>query len=180
MFHTPLNSLAAKPPTCVPHTGFVFHLEHRKGGILKGDRHQAVYIPFRCSAEMEATIGKIAAEQKRTKSEILRQLVDAGLIATGYKRDENYLNEQIQTAVASAMKPFVERLAAISAKATQISGAAFFMNVYMGQLLLPESEKELVQNAAADARKLGIEFLKLKNQDIDAFISDGVEKVTEN
>lgn len=147
----------------------------------KKERHKASYIPFRCSSEVESMIERIAAEQKRTKSEVLRQLVEAGLVATGYKQDEEHLTKIIQEVVTAALKPSVERLASISAKAAQISGAAFFMNVYMGQLMLPDMEKQMVRDAAADARKLGIEYLKLnKDRDVDAFIAEGVEKVSED
>ena len=142
------------------------------------DRHQASPIVFRCSSETWEAIGKIAIEQKKPKSEVLRQLVDAGLVATGYKQDEEYLDKKIREAVTAVLKPSVERLAAISAKAAQIAGATFFMNIYMGQLMLPDMEKQLVQDVAANARKLGIEYLKLKDQDVDAFISNGVEKVS--
>lgn len=147
---------------------------------MSKDRHQASPIVFRCPAETWEAIGKIAIEQKKPKSEILRQLVDAGLVASGYKRDEEYLKKEIQEVVSSVIKPHVDRLAAISAKAAQISGATFFMDVYMGQLMLPDSEKQLVRDVAADARKLGIEYLKLKDRDVDAFISDGVEKVLDD
>ncbi len=180
MFHTPPNRLTAKPSTCVPHTIFVFRLEHMKGEDMKKDRHQAAHIVFRCSQTVEDTISKIAAEKKLPKSEVLRQVVDAGLVATGYKQDEDHLEKLIQAAVQTAFKPSVERLAAISAKAAQISGAAFFMNVYMGQLMLPASDKELVKEVVADARKLGIEYLKLKDQDVDAFLKQGTEKVIED
>lgn len=53
------------------------------------------------------------------------------------------------------------------------------MNVYMGQLMLPDIEKQLVQDVATEARKLGIEYLKLKDRDVDTFISEGVAKVTD-
>lgn len=145
----------------------------------KKDRHRAAYIPFRCSPEIERTIEQIAAEQKRSKSEVLRQLVEAGLVATGYKQDEDHLAELIQTAVTTVMKPQVERLAAISAKATQISGAAFFMGIFASRLMLPPSEQQLVEEAAAQARKLGIEYLKLKDRDVDAFLAEGVRKELE-
>jgi len=155
----------------------------RKGGrVKKGqagkDRHKASPIVFRANADTHNVISKIAIEQKKSKSEVLRQLVNAGLVASGYKQDEEYLVNTIQAAVQSALKPSVERLAAISAKAAHISGAAFFMNVYMGQLVLPPEEKELVNEAAAQARKLGIEYLKVKlDQDVDGFIAGGVKKM---
>lgn len=88
---------------------------------MKSDRHQTAHIVFRCTPEVEAAIKKIAADQRKPKSEVLRQLVDAGLVTTGYKQDEEYLKKQIQDVVAATMKPQVERLAAISAKAAQIA-----------------------------------------------------------
>lgn len=144
---------------------------------MKKDRHQAAHITFRCSPEIEASITKIAIDQKKAKSEVLRQLVEAGLVATGYKEDTDHLAELIQTAVQTAMKPQVERLAAISAKATQISGAAFFMNIFSSRLMLPPTEQQLVEEAAARARKLGIEYLKLKDRDVDAFLEEGTQKI---
>lgn len=143
-------------------------------------QHKAAYISFRCPPEIEDTISRIAAEQRKTKSEVLRQLVDAGLVATGYRQDDEYLDKKIREAVAAELKPSVERLASISAKAAQISGAAFFMSVYMGQLVLPASEQDLVREVAADARKLGIEYLKLKDRDVDDFIATGVKKILDS
>ena len=95
------------------------------------EHYKAAYISFRCPPDVEETISRIATEQRKTKSEVLRQLVDAGLMATGYRHDEEYLDKKIQAAVATALKPSIERLASISAKAAQNSGAVFFMNVYM-------------------------------------------------
>lgn len=145
---------------------------------MKTDNHQAQYIPFRCSAEMAEAIAKLSVQQSKTKSEILRQLVEAGLVATGYKRDEEYLTKQIQEAAKAAFQPSVERLAAISAKAAQISGASFFMGIYMSRLLSPPGEQDLIDQAAAQARKLGIDYLKLKDKDVDTFMEGGVKRIT--
>ncbi len=147
---------------------------------MKSERHQDVYIPFRCSTQLGEKIAKIAADQRKSKSEILRQLVEAGLVATGYKQDEEYMAKQIQEAVKTALQPSVERLASISAKAAQISGASFFMGVFASRLILPPGEQDLIDQAAAQARKLGIEYLKLKDRDIDSFIADGAEKMTKD
>lgn len=142
------------------------------------DKHRLAYIPYRCSQDTYETIQKIAEGSGKPMVEVLRQLVDTGLVTTGYKQGEEYLTKQVRETVAAALKPQVERLASISAKAAQISGAAFFMSCYTGQLMLPDRERELVRGVAAEARRLGIDFLKLKEgQDMDAFIQGGVGKV---
>lgn len=142
------------------------------------DKHTAAYIPYRCSVSSYDTISKIATDQKKPKSQVLRDLVEAGLVAKGYKQDEEHFEQLLTGAVKSALKPAVERLAAISAKAAQISGAAFFMNIYMGQLMLDEDEREQVKEISAEARRLGIEYLKIKDDDsADDLIRRGTEKM---
>ena len=79
------------------------------------DRHTSCYIPFRCSAETEAAVIKVAADRNWTKSEALRHLVEKGLVADGYKLDEDALLESVRHAVKDVVQPQIERLAATSA-----------------------------------------------------------------
>jgi len=146
---------------------------------MKEDRHRASYIPFRCSQETSELITQLAHQEHRPKSEVLRDLVDKGLVASGLKADEDYLNSLVRSTVQEVMKPHVERLAAISAKATQISGAGFFMGMYAAMLRRSPAEQQEIQDAAGQARELGIQYLKLKDRDIDAFIQEGVKSMKE-
>ncbi|MDN0033722.1 hypothetical protein QVN85_12500 [Oscillibacter valericigenes] len=143
------------------------------------DRHQAPYIPFRCSQQMSAAISDIAREQHITKSEVLRNLVDKGLTATGAKVEDGEFYQLIQQAVKETMQPQIERLAAISAKATHISGAAFFMSIFAATRDATPAEQREIEEAAGAARDLGIQYLKLKDQDIDAFLKSGAKRMVE-
>lgn len=148
---------------------------------MSADRHKASYIPFRCDTQTDGLISKLAKEQHRTKSDILRELVNMALKSSGYRPEDDRLYGMVSTAVKETMKPYVERLAAISAKATQISSADFFLLVYLGSLLLPQGERQQMEEAAARARQLGIEYLKVgRDADIDAFIERGVLKITDD
>ena len=138
------------------------------------DRHVGACIPFRCSLSTYDAIEKIAISQKKSKAQVIRDLVDAGLVAAGYKEGDDLLKHTLD----DTMKPHIERLAAISAKHTHISGAAFFMSIFLLQQLLPESTP-LIEEAAGLSRRLGVEYLKLaKDRDLDAFLSSGAKKIT--
>ena len=89
------------------------------------------------------------------------------------------LRTTVQEALKEILQPGVERLAAISAKSTQISSAAFFMLVHIGRMYLPDDEKSHIDEIAAESRQLGIEYLKLKNQDVDAFSQRGVQRMSD-
>ena len=143
------------------------------------DRHRAKYIPFRCSEDLDGIITHIAEGEKRSKSEVLRELVQRGLVAGGYVSGQQELGQLVQDAVNEAVKPQIERLASISAKAAQISAANFFMQVYTDKARLPDYEQDEIDEVAAKARRLGIEYLRLsKGKDLDEFLASGSRRMT--
>lgn len=144
------------------------------------DRHKAEYIPVRVSAETKQLIAQLAAQRGLTMSEIMRDLLEKGLIAVGAKVDEETLTATIREVVADTIKPSVERLAAISAKATQISSAAFFMSIFEASRGASDAEQAAIAEAAESARALGIQYLKLRDRDIDGFIADGARQIIDN
>lgn len=141
---------------------------------------KSVYRPVRCSRELDETLARLAAQRHITKSEILRELVDKGLTATGAKVEDSELYEMIRQAVRETMQPQVERLAAISAKAAHISGAAFFMALYAASHGRSPAEQREIEEAAGTARMLGIQYLKLKDRDIDAFLQNGAKQIIDD
>ena len=138
---------------------------------------KSAYRPIRCSKELDETLGRLAAQQHITKSEVLRNLVDKGLTATGAKVEDGEFYQLIQQAVKEAVQPQIERLAAISAKATHISGAAFFMSIFAATQGRAPAEQRQIEEAAGSARELGIQYLKLKDRDIDAFLKEGAKRI---
>jgi len=138
---------------------------------------KSAYRPIRCSKELDETLGRLAAQQHITKSEVLRNLVDKGLTATGAKVEDGEFYQLIQQAVKEAVQPQVERLAAISAKATHISGAAFFMSIFAATQGRNPAEQRQIEEAAGTARELGIQYLKLKDRDIDTFLKEGAKRI---
>lgn len=139
-------------------------------------KEPVVVMTFRCTAKMDAMVDRISTAQNVPKSKVLRDLVIAGLQAQGYLdgATEN-LADMVQHAVDASLKPQVERLAAISAKAAHISAASFFMNYSVLRQFMPEDFLPQFDEVAAKARKLGSEYLRLnKNRDIDQFLSRGL------
>ncbi len=146
--------------------------------MLNKNQHSE-YVSFRIDGETADLLKKAALNQNKTKSELVRLFVDKGLKSEGYKVDDDRLYGMVKTAVFEVLKPQVERLASISAKATQISSAAFFLEVCMMRMLLPADERDGVDELASKARKLGIEYLKLRDKDIDSFIRSGINRIKE-
>ncbi|MEG2383338.1 MAG: hypothetical protein RSB39_07085 [Oscillospiraceae bacterium] len=144
---------------------------------MKPDIQKSTYVPFRLDPETNELLERYAVIQKKTKSEAIRTLLDKGMKTEGYKVEDDRLYSMVKAAVLEVSKPQVERLAAISAKATQISAAAYFLLVCALRMLLPEETGSDIDELASRARKLGIEYLKLRDKDIDTFIRSGIERM---
>lgn len=145
---------------------------------ILGERTKNALAHFWLSSETDETVRRIAKTEGRSVSMVYRDLVEKGLVAGGYRSGSEDLSAMVQTAVQEAMRPQIERLAAISAKGTQVSAAAFFLAVYNGRQALPDYLRESFEEVAAQARKLGIEYLKLsKDKNLDDFIRRGVRRM---
>ena len=136
------------------------------------------FVSFRCSQQLNDTIERIAAAQGVPKSKVLRDLLTAGLQARGYIDGGECMADLVQQAVEAALKPQVERLASISAKAAHISAASFFMNYATLRQYVPEEFLSEFDELATRARKLGAEYLRLsKDRNIDQFLSRGLAAI---
>lgn len=143
-----------------------------------GNRVVNALAHFWVSLETDDTIRRIATAEGRSVSSVYRELVEKGLVAAGYRAGEKDLAAMVRTAVNETIKPHVERLAAISAKGVQIDAASYFLQVYNGKQALPEYLQEQYDALAAQARKLGIEYLKLpRDKDLDDFIRQGNKRM---
>ena len=148
---------------------------------MKENRVHSAAVRFWISEETSKTVERIALAEDRSVSSVYRELVEKGLAAAGYRAGEKDLSAMIRIAVNESIKPHIERLAAISAKGVQIDAASYFLQVYNGKQAMPDYLQEEYAGIAANARKLGIEYLKLpKEKDIDEFISRGFRRMEED
>lgn len=142
------------------------------------NRIKNTIVQFWISSELDASVRNIAKAEDRSVSAVYRDLVEKGLVAGGYRSGGQDMAGMVRDAVQEALRPHVERLASISAKGTQISAAAFFLAAYNGRQSVPAYSQAEYDELAAQARKLGIEYLKLaKDKSLDDFIARGVQRM---
>lgn len=142
------------------------------------NREKNVHTHFWVTLETSELVKKIAMEKDVSMSCVYRDLIEKGLVASGYKSGVKDLTAAVKCTVEESLQPHVDRLAAISAKAAQISAAAFFLAAYNGRQGVPDYLKDEYDEIAASARKLGIEYLKLsKDKSLDEFIGSGLHRM---
>lgn len=141
------------------------------------NKEKSKILNVRVSSELDAAISRIADKQGRTKSEVLRDLIRIGIRAQDEPIDQDRLYDIIKSTFDEVSKPGFDRIAAITAKATQIDAASFFMFLYTLTRDGSREEQTKIEEAVESARRLGIQYLKLKDRDIDSFLSEGVKQI---
>lgn len=139
-------------------------------------KNGSVYVPVRIGATQYAQLEKLSIQTKRSKSEIVREFIKKGLSVNSFEEDEKRILQLIKQALAEELDEPVERLAAITAKGTHTSAAAYFSLIEVIKLLVPEEEKYMVPTLAAKARRLGIEYLKSKPAKVDEFFEKNIKE----
>lgn len=125
---------------------------------------------LRCDEDTAALLERIAVSEGTTKSEVIRRLVRDGIEAQQGPQGDSAFQSQIQAAVREVLKPYVERLAAISAKSAQISAATFFMDAYIADSM---AGPYTAQSMAVKAHRVGTEYLSIpKGEALEEFIRD--------
>lgn len=147
---------------------------------MSKSNQEPVYFPVRVSKQTAEMIARIAMAEGKAKSQVIRELLEAGLAAKGYISGSASQTEQMQAALSAVLQPQVDRLAAISAKAAHISAASFFMMYADLRSQMPPQMLPELDDLAARARKLGAEYLKLsKDRNVDQFIRSGLATMAE-
>lgn len=135
---------------------------------------------FWVTQETADLVRKIADGKNVPMSAAYRELIEKGLIAGGYRTGGQDLTAMVRQAVQETVQPQVERLAAIGAKGTQISAAAFFLAAYNGKRELPPYLQEEYDELMTRARKLGIEYLKARDKSLDEFIGKALGRMEDS
>lgn len=126
-------------------------------------KNKSESISLKLDGETLKKIEAISIASHKSKSFVVREFIDKGLKADGYKNDDERLYQFLNTTLKEIVDPAVNRLAAISAKNSYFSGAEFIMLNYLAKLIVGENNHHLVDDMSEKARVLGIELLKAKD-----------------
>ena len=140
-------------------------------------KKNTVIMTLRLDRQTDEKLDKIAIQQNKTKSSVIRDFIDKGLKTDGYKNDDDRLYQMIVAAVHEVMDPQVKRMAAIMAKDTYISAASFFMQIAFVKACFVEDVTEIIEELVHNSRRMSIEYTKLKDSDYERFFKNNVSRI---
>ncbi len=129
-------------------------------------------VTFHLTHDMAGKLEKLADSKHITVSEIIRKAVNKYMDVDLYKDDADFLTGIIRPLVKDEMGRQANRLAAMMFKVGIITSANYFLAVRTLSDVINPSMQDDFKDINANARKLGIDYMKQSGVGVVEFLED--------
>ena len=134
---------------------------------------------IRLDTATKNSLQRVAIAKNITESQLIREFIDEGLKANGYRADDERIIELICQAVKKSIDPMADRLAAINAKNSQMAGADFMLLVYLAKLIYGKDNTRAVDEMSQRARLMGAELTRATNSRFEDVFKKALKETEE-
>jgi predicted transcriptional regulator len=135
-------------------------------------------ITFHLPLETAKAIERLAAKDNQDVSKVIRKAIDKYLNIQANKDDIDFITGIIRQEIKAETGKQANRIAAMLFKVGAIASSNYFMAVRMLSDVLSPSMQEDFKDINSNARKLGIDYMKLNGVGVVEFLGDGDEVLT--
>jgi len=129
-------------------------------------------VTFHLTHDMVKTLEKQADSTGQNVSQIIRKAIDKYMNVDLYKEDTDFLIGIIQPIIKDEIGKQANRLAAMLFKIGIISAGGYFAAVRVLSDVISPSMCEDFKDINANARKLGIEYMKMNGMGVISYLED--------
>ena len=117
---------------------------------------------------------KLAAVRSISVSDIVREFVEKGLAVDGYKSDIDFITEIIHKELKEVLEPQINRIVKMLMKIGKVSAGTMYSNLSLIQMISDE-DQEVFYEMINRSLRLGVEYMKKKDVEIDQYLSQADE-----
>lgn len=140
-------------------------------------KKSTVQITVKISDECNKKLEMIAKQSGIYKSEIIRKFIEQGMSDTGYKQSEEQALKNMEIALRQILDPAINRIVAVSVKGGITSSAAYFLAATALSAFVHPDVRPDFNDAIITAKKLGVEYMRVKDSIVDEFLETGTNKI---
>ena len=129
-------------------------------------------VTFHLTTDMVTTLEKQAAATNQTISEVIRKAIDKYMDVDQYKDDTEFIADIVQPIIKDEIGKQANRLAAMLFKIGIITAGNYFLAVRTLSDMITPSLYEDFKDINANARKLGIDYMKQSGVGVVEFLED--------
>ncbi|AEY65605.1 hypothetical protein [Clostridium sp. BNL1100] len=117
---------------------------------------------------------KLATVRGISVSDIVREFVEKGLAVDGYKSNIDFITEIIHKELKEVLEPQINRIVKMLMKIGKVSAGTMYSNLSLIQMISDEDQEAFYEMINRSLR-LGVEYMKKKDVEIDQYLSQADE-----
>ncbi len=136
------------------------------------EKEKTVQITVKVKKTTYDTLKMLSTKQHVTVADIVRRFIDKGITIDAYKDDLDLIAQVVRQEVKAQMAPQIERLVKILMKIGKISAGLYYTTIKTLMRMVGASKAQTFKELATESRKLGIKYMKYKDNEIDQYLED--------
>lgn len=139
---------------------------------MEKKEEKTIQITVRVKEKTYESLKVLAAQNHVTIIEVIRRFIDKGIKVDAYKEDVDLIAQVVRQEVKAQMTPQIERLVKILMKIGKISAGLYYTTIKTLMRMVGASKAQTFKELATESRKLGIKYMKYKDNEIDQYLED--------
>jgi len=131
-----------------------------------------VQITIKVTPDVYKSLQKLSTKNNQNMAAVVREFINKGLDVQGYKDDVDFIAGLVRQEVKVEIRKQADRLAAMLFKIGTISAGGYFLGVRMLSDMISPSMQEDYKDINANARRLGIDYMKQTVSGVVEFLED--------
>jgi predicted transcriptional regulator len=129
-------------------------------------------VTFHLTTDTVKSLEKLADKDHQNVSQIIRAAIDKYMNVDLYKEDSEFIANIVRKEVKEQIERQANRLASMMFKIGIISASNYFMSVRTLSDMISPSMQEDFRDINSNARKLGIDYMKLNGVGVIQYLED--------
>jgi len=180
VLHTPQNSLNAKRSTGITSMKTVLQTLYIDPEVIYIEKEKSMIVTIRLPQKLHDQLTFKARQENSDFSKYCRRLLEKGVSVEAYKEDIDFITRIIRNELENIIEPYGNRQIKILMKIGKAAGGTMFTTIKLLLSLINPNKlytfKELLENSM----KLGIEYMKMKDFEVDRYLTDGGKMIEQS
>ena len=139
-------------------------------------------VTFHLTSDMVKTLEKMADQRNMNVSQFIRDAIDKYFNIEAKREDTEFFSDIVRQATKDEIGKQANRLAAMLFKMGVITAGNYFLSLRTLSDVISPSMQEDYKDIAANARKLGIDYMKMNGVGVVTYLEDAeaIERAADN
>ena len=145
--------------------------------VILIEKDKSVIVTIRLPQKLHEQLAFKAQQEHSDFSKYCRRLLEKGVSVEAYKEDVDFITKIIRNELENIIEPYGNRQIKMLMKIGKATGGTMFTTIKLLLSLINPNKLYTFKELLESSMKLGVEYMKMKDFEVDQYITDGEKMI---